>query len=80
MDAGKCTECQHSSLSHYSYFNKKVVIPIQAFGYIAEGKLALIRLQNDILHHVRVLRILQPLLTNCDSIDSPPKDQSEPCR
>jgi len=49
----RCVQCSHSAIQHYSYFNKKVVIPIQAYGYVAEGKLAMQRLHNDVLQHVR---------------------------
>ncbi|ETI37904.1 hypothetical protein F443_16247 [Phytophthora nicotianae P1569] len=48
----KCAKCTHSAIQHYSYFNKKIVIPIQAYGYVGEGKLAMQRLQNDVLQHV----------------------------
>lgn len=40
-------------MQHYSFFNKKIVIPIQSYGYVAEGKIAMLRLQNDVLQHVR---------------------------
>jgi hypothetical protein len=40
-------------MQHFSSFNKKIVNPIQGFGYVAEGKLAMLRLQNDLLRHVR---------------------------
>nr|CCA25894.1 PREDICTED: similar to SNF2 domaincontaining protein [Albugo laibachii Nc14] len=70
MDAGKCVECSHSALMHYSYFNKKIVIPIQAFGYVAEGKLALLRLQNEILHHILLRRTK---VSRADDICLPPK-------
>jgi hypothetical protein len=48
----KCPKCTHTSIQHFSYFNKKIVIPIQAYGYVAEGKIAMLRLQNDVLQHV----------------------------
>jgi len=45
-------------MQHYSAFNKRISNPIQGFGYIAEGKLAMMRLQNEILQHVRVIALL----------------------
>ncbi|RHY91072.1 hypothetical protein DYB37_004367 [Aphanomyces astaci] len=48
---GHCKHCDHTAMQHYSFFNKKIVTPIQGFGYVAEGKLAMLRLQNDLLRH-----------------------------
>ncbi|CAI5746657.1 unnamed protein product [Peronospora destructor] len=66
----KCVQCPHSAIQHYSYFNKKVVIPIQAYGYVAEGKLALQRLQNDVLQHILLRRTKEGC---ADDILLPPK-------
>ncbi|KAJ8533445.1 hypothetical protein ON010_g13810 [Phytophthora cinnamomi] len=66
----KCAQCTHSAIQHYSYFNKKVVIPIQAYGYVAEGKLAMQRLQNDVLQHILLRRTKEG---RADDISLPPK-------
>ncbi|KAL4095121.1 hypothetical protein PRIC1_008499 [Phytophthora ramorum] len=66
----KCVQCSHSAIQHYSYFNKKVVIPIQAYGYVAEGKLAIQRLQNDVLQHILLRRTKEG---RADDISLPPK-------
>eukprot|EP00644_Phytophthora_capsici_P015775 jgi/Phyca11/577126/estExt2_Genewise1.C_PHYCAscaffold_1020080 len=66
----KCVQCTHSAIQHYSYFNKKVVIPIQAYGYVAEGKLAMQRLQNDVLQHILLRRTKEG---RADDISLPPK-------
>ncbi|KAE9109010.1 ATP-dependent helicase [Phytophthora fragariae] len=66
----KCAQCTHSAIQHYSYFNKKVVIPIQAYGYVAEGKLAIQRLQNDVLQHILLRRTKEG---RADDISLPPK-------
>ncbi|POM61150.1 DNA repair protein [Phytophthora palmivora] len=66
----KCAQCTHSAIQHYSYFNKKVVIPIQAYGYVAEGKLAMQRLQNDVLQHILLRRTKEG---RADDIALPPK-------
>ncbi|RQM19438.1 hypothetical protein B5M09_011584 [Aphanomyces astaci] len=50
---GHCKHCDHTAMQHYSFFNKKIVTPIQGFGYVAEGKLAMLRLQNDLLRHAQ---------------------------
>ncbi|KUG01494.1 ATP-dependent helicase rhp16 [Phytophthora nicotianae] len=66
----KCAKCTHSAIQHYSYFNKKVVIPIQAYGYVGEGKLAMQRLQNDVLQHILLRRTKEG---RADDISLPPK-------
>lgn len=66
----KCAQCSHPAIQHYSYFNKKVVIPIQAYGYVAEGKLAMQRLQNDVLQHILLRRTKEG---RADDISLPPK-------
>lgn len=66
----KCVQCTHSAIQHYSYFNKKVVIPIQAYGYVGEGKLAMQRLQNDVLQHILLRRTKEG---RADDISLPPK-------
>ncbi|CAH0481185.1 unnamed protein product [Peronospora belbahrii] len=66
----KCVQCSHSAIQHYSFFNKKVVIPIQSYGYVAEGKLAMQRLQNDVLQHILLRRTKEG---RADDISLPPK-------
>lgn len=66
---GKCDLCDHTAMQHFSFFNKKIVIPIQAYGYVAEGKIAMLRLQNEVLQHVRAYvcpsgNSLEPRLLN----------------
>jgi hypothetical protein len=56
-------------MHHFSYFNKKIVIPIQSYGYVAEGKVAMLRLQNELLQHVRMLSIAHPT-HRCSGSDS----------
>ncbi|ETW01509.1 hypothetical protein H310_06173 [Aphanomyces invadans] len=67
---GHCKYCNHTAMQHYSFFNKKIVIPIQGFGYVAEGKLAMLRLQNDLLRHVLLRRTKE---SRADDISLPPK-------
>ncbi|KDO26826.1 hypothetical protein SPRG_20587 [Saprolegnia parasitica CBS 223.65] len=70
MKGGHCSLCSHSSMQHYSSFNKKILNPIQAYGYVAEGKVAMLRLQNDLLRHVLLRRTKQ---SRADDISLPPK-------
>ncbi|ETV71646.1 hypothetical protein, variant 1 [Aphanomyces astaci] len=67
---GHCKHCDHTAMQHYSFFNKKIVTPIQGFGYVAEGKLAMLRLQNDLLRHVLLRRTKE---SRADDISLPPK-------
>ncbi|TYZ61015.1 hypothetical protein PybrP1_009595 [[Pythium] brassicae (nom. inval.)] len=67
---GKCELCEHTAMQHYSFFNKKIVIPIQAYGYVAEGKIAMLRLQNEVLQHILLRRTKEG---RADDICLPPK-------
>jgi DNA repair protein RAD16 len=49
MVAGKCLHCGHSSISHYSHFNKYVLNPIQRDGYTGDGRRAMFTLKNEVL-------------------------------
>ena len=43
-------------MRHYSFFNKKVMNPIKRYGYIGEGRRAMLRLKQDILDVVMLRR------------------------
>ncbi|OQR86378.1 DNA repair protein [Achlya hypogyna] len=70
MKGGSCDACHHSAMQHYSSFNKRILTPIQAYGYVAEGKVAMLRLQNDLLRHILLRRTKQ---SRADDISLPPK-------
>ncbi|KAF1326725.1 Atp-dependent helicase, partial [Globisporangium splendens] len=71
-----CTNCECQLLDfqyvvcHFSFFNKKIVIPIQSYGYVAEGKIAMLRLQNEVLQHILLRRTKEG---RADDICLPPK-------
>uniref|UniRef100_K3X4N7 RanBP-type and C3HC4-type zinc finger-containing protein 1 n=1 Tax=Globisporangium ultimum (strain ATCC 200006 / CBS 805.95 / DAOM BR144) TaxID=431595 RepID=K3X4N7_GLOUD len=67
---GKCVKCEHTAIQHFSFFNKKIVIPIQSYGYVAEGKIAMLRLQNEVLQHILLRRTKEG---RADDICLPPK-------
>ncbi|DAZ93932.1 TPA: hypothetical protein N0F65_012878 [Lagenidium giganteum] len=67
---GKCAICQHPAMHHFSFFNKKIVIPIQSYGYVGEGKIAMLRLQNEVLQHILLRRTKEG---RADDICLPPK-------
>jgi DNA repair protein RAD16 len=49
MASGKCLNCNHSSISHYSHFNKHILNPIQRDGYTGDGRRAMFTLKNEVL-------------------------------
>ncbi|CAK4245402.1 unnamed protein product [Aphanomyces euteiches] len=67
---GRCKHCEHTAMQHYSSFNKNIVNPIQGYGYVAEGKLAMLKLQNDLLRHILLRRTKE---SRADDISLPPK-------
>lgn len=44
-----CIYCGHGPVQHYSYFNKFIMNPIMRYGYIGDGRQALILLSKEIL-------------------------------
>ncbi|XP_055389089.1 LOW QUALITY PROTEIN: uncharacterized protein LOC129618345 [Condylostylus longicornis] len=51
-----CVKCGHPRMSHYSYFNRKIVSPIQKYGYQGEGREAMKALKEDILDTILLRR------------------------
>jgi len=49
MFNGKCQDCGHGSVQHFSHFNKHVLNPIQRAGYSGDGRRAMFTLKKDIL-------------------------------
>ena len=52
----KCTKCGCTPMRHYSFFNKMVMNPIKRYGYIGDGRKAMLRLKQDILDVVMLRR------------------------
>jgi DNA repair protein RAD16 len=48
-EARFCTGCGCGAPRHYSHFNRAVMNPINRYGYVGEGKKAMLTLRNDIL-------------------------------
>jgi hypothetical protein len=65
---GKCQECAHTAMSHYSHFNKHILNPIKRHGYLADGKKAMIKLKEQILDEVLLRRTK---VTRADDIQLP---------
>jgi len=55
----KCVDCGHSPLQHYSYFNKHVLNPIKKFGYVGEGRKAMVTLKGEVFDKVLLRRTKQ---------------------
>lgn len=49
MMNGRCQDCGHGSVQHYSHFNKHVLNPIQRAGYRGDGRRAMFTLKKEIL-------------------------------
>eukprot|EP00814_Leptocylindrus_danicus_P006691 CAMPEP_0116048970 /NCGR_PEP_ID=MMETSP0321-20121206/29902_1 /TAXON_ID=163516 /ORGANISM="Leptocylindrus danicus var. danicus, Strain B650" /LENGTH=820 /DNA_ID=CAMNT_0003531339 /DNA_START=44 /DNA_END=2506 /DNA_ORIENTATION=+ len=49
MFNGKCQDCGHGSVQHYSYFNKYVLNPIKSSGYSGDGRRAMFVLKEQVL-------------------------------
>lgn len=43
-------------MKHYSYFNKQIMNPIKRTGYTGEGRLAMIRLRDELLGSIMLRR------------------------
>ena len=46
---GRCQDCGHGSVQHFSQFNKHVLNPIQRAGYSGDGRRAMFTLKREIL-------------------------------
>ena len=49
MMNGRCQDCGHGSVQHFSQFNKHVLNPIQRAGYSGDGRRAMFTLKREIL-------------------------------
>eukprot|EP00920_Eleutheroschizon_duboscqi_P003932 GHVT01009157.1.p1 GENE.GHVT01009157.1~~GHVT01009157.1.p1 ORF type:complete len:1249 (+),score=211.70 GHVT01009157.1:1649-5395(+) len=55
-DSGYCSRCGHSRMQHFSYFNRRIIRPIQDYGYQGEGRIALKSLKEEVLDQVLLRR------------------------
>lgn len=70
MFNGKCQDCGHSSINHYSYFNRRVLNPIQRDGYSGDGRRAMFTLKNEVLDKCLLRRTKE---TKADDMCLPPR-------
>mmetsp|Transcript_48689 Transcript_48689/g.58937 ORF Transcript_48689/g.58937 Transcript_48689/m.58937 type:complete len:553 (+) Transcript_48689:458-2116(+) len=67
---GKCQDCGHSSINHYSYFNRTVLNPIQRDGYCGDGRRAMFTLKNEVLDKCLLRRTKE---TRAEDMALPPR-------
>jgi len=63
-------DCNHSSIQHFSHFNKHVLNPIQRDGYAGEGRLAMFKLKNEVLDRCLLRRTKE---TRAEDMNLPPR-------
>jgi DNA repair protein RAD16 len=51
-----CVFCGHGPVQHYSYFNKFIMNPINRYGYVGDGRTAMILLVNAVLSKLMLRR------------------------
>ncbi|SBS98698.1 DNA repair protein rhp16, putative [Plasmodium ovale curtisi] len=51
-----CYICNHSRINHFNYFNKRILKPIQSFGYNGEGVTSMFYLKSEILDKILLRR------------------------
>jgi len=52
----RCEKCDHSPLMHFSYFNRHVINPIKRYGYIGDGRRAMLTLKHEVLDQILLRR------------------------
>jgi DNA repair protein RAD16 len=67
---GKCQDCGHGSVQHYSHFNKHVLNPIQRSGYSGDGRRAMFTLKNEVLDKSLLRRTKE---TRAEDMNLPPR-------
>jgi len=70
MMNGKCKDCGHGSVQHYSHFNKYILNPIQRDGYAHDGRRAMFVLKNEVLDKCLLRRTKE---TRADEMNLPPR-------
>eukprot|EP00891_Asterochloris_glomerata_P007270 jgi/Astpho2/7270/e_gw1.00113.3.1_t len=52
----KCSQCEHSALAHFCWWNRYVANPIKKHGYVGKGRAAMRILKNEILDKILLRR------------------------
>jgi len=67
---GKCQDCGHGSVQHFSHFNKHVLNPIQRDGYSGDGRRAMFKLKDQVLDKCLLRRTKE---TRAEDMNLPPR-------
>jgi DNA repair protein RAD16 len=70
MMNGKCQDCDHGTIHHFSYFNKHVLNPIQRAGYQGDGRRAMMKLKCEVLDKCLIRRTKQ---SRAEDMNLPPR-------
>lgn len=70
MENGRCMDCSHSSIQHYSHFNRTILNPIQRDGYANDGRRAMFTLKNEVLDKCLLRRTKE---TRAEDMNLPPR-------
>jgi DNA repair protein RAD16 len=70
MKNGRCEDCNHSSIQHYSHFNRTILNPIQRDGYANDGRRAMFTLKNEVLDRCLLRRTKD---TRAEDMNLPPR-------
>lgn len=70
MMNGRCKDCGHSSIQHYSHFNRQILNPIQRDGYTNDGRRAMFTLKNEVLDKCLLRRTKE---TRAEDMNLPPR-------
>jgi hypothetical protein len=70
MMHGACQGCGHHSFSHFAYFNKHILTPIQRDGYAGDGRRAMFKLKDEILDKCLLRRTKE---TRAADMELPPR-------
>ncbi|XP_068647111.1 DNA repair protein RAD16 isoform X2 [Aristolochia californica] len=53
--SSQCQQCEHKAMRHFCWWNRHIAVPIQKYGYVGEGRRAMILLRQKLMQSV-VLR------------------------
>ena len=67
---GKCMDCGHGTIQHFSHFNKHILNPIQRAGYQGDGRRAMMKLKDDVLDTALLRRTKQ---SRAKDLNLPPR-------
>ena len=67
---GKCLDCGHGTIQHFSHFNKHILNPIQRAGYQGDGRRAMMKLKDEVLDKALIRRTKQ---SRAEDLHLPPR-------